>query len=713
MNQPNIQTLLTKNISTLKGVGEKTRKLLKKKKIVKVSDLLWNLPQGYTDRSNLQKLNNLEVGKITTIKVKVVKYNFPRIRNLPNKVLCEDENGKIDIVFFNSREGYIRKILPINLHVIISGKVNYYNKKYQITNPAYVVPSEKIDYVNKVIPKYPLTDGLTEKIYRKLIEQVLKKITNNNINEWHDKDILKKIGNVTWSESLFNIHKNRKIDIRSNYYKRLAYDEILSHLLVLSQIRKRVKKLKKNNKIFNNESSYKIIKNFKFTLTEDQKRVIDEINNDLKSEYKMFRILQGDVGTGKTIVSFIAAANVINSKYQVVLMAPTEILARQHFNLAKKMFISTKINIEILTGKTKLNEKNEIYKNLANGKINFLIGTHALFQKTVSFKNLGLAIIDEQHKFGVRQRIDLSDKGGKECDILLMSATPIPRTLVMTLYGDMDVSRLVQKPFNKKETITLSKPEEKIDEVILFIKEEIAKKNQIFWVCPLIEESKKLDFSAAVKKYNFLSKKFLNKVGLIHGAMDKNEKNNILDKFFEKKIDILVSTTVIEVGIDFPNANVIIVENSNKFGLSQLHQLRGRVGRGMSQGYCVLLYKKNLSENAKKRIKILKSSNDGFLIAEEDMKLRGFGDILGYQQSGIKDFKLADPIHHADLFELANKNIKYIENNEKNFKKYDFLIKIFDRAEIVNDSISKINHFGLVVPAETINLEASSKVRSK
>ena len=296
-----------------------------------------------------------------------------------------------------------------------------------------------------------------------------------------------------------------------------------------------------------------------------------------------------------------------------------------------------------------------------------------------------MIIIDEQHKFGVKQRIELSNKGGNNCDILLMSATPIPRTLIMSVYGDMDISRLIEKPAYRKEIITLSKPEEKIEEILLFIKKQIKSGNQIFWVCPLIDESKKLDYAAAKKQYNFLSKRFPEKVGLIHGQLNQFDKDKILFKFLKKEIDILVSTTVIEVGIDFSNANVIVVENSNKFGLSQLHQLRGRVGRGQKQGTCILLYKKNLSDNAKKRIKILKSSNDGFYISEEDMKLRVFGDILGYQQSGIKDFRLADPVHHEDLFKIAEENIKKIELNKDNFKKFDFLIKLFDRADVINE----------------------------
>ena len=682
MNQSKIHNFLIQNVSALDGVGIKINKLLKKKKIEKISDLLWNLPQGFTDRSNVQTLDKLKIGKITTIKVKVTKYNFPRIRNLPNKVTCEDKMGKIDIVFFNSREGYIRKILPLNSLVIISGKINYYRKKYQITNPTYVVPIDMENYVNKIIPKYSLTEGLTEKVYRKLIEKVLKNITD--LTEWHNEEILKKIGNVSWSESIIYIHKNKENDLNSKFYRRLAYDEILANLLVLSHVRKRVKKFKKKNKKFDDYLSKKIAKNFIFSLTANQAKIIEEINKDLKSNFKMFRLLQGDVGSGKTIVSLIAASNAIRSNCQVALMAPTEILAKQHYNLAKKIFKSTGVTIEFLTSKSDTKEKKLIQENLTNGKIKFLIGTHALFQKNIFFSNLGLIIIDEQHKFGVKQRIELSNKGGRDCDILLMSATPIPRTLVLAIYGDMDVSRLIEKPMYRKSVITLSKPEEKIDEILVFIKKQIKNGNQVFWVCPLIEESKKLDYSAAVKKYNYLSKTFTKKVGLIHGNLQKDEKDKVLNNFLRKSIDILVSTTVIEVGIDFPDASVIVIENSNRFGLSQLHQLRGRVGRGAVQSTCILLYKKNLSGNAKKRIQILKSSNDGFFIAEEDMKLRGFGDILGYQQSGIKDFKLADPIQHEDLFKIAERNIKDIEHDESSFKKYYFLLKLFDKADILN-----------------------------
>ena len=674
---------LLKDISTLKRVGQKTKKILKKKKIDTLFDVLLHLPQAFVDRSNLININELEIGKICTIKVQVIKYNIPRIRNLPNTVKCEDSTGKINIVFFNSREGYIKKILPLNEWVIISGKVNFYNKKYQITNPAYVVPLEKEDFVKKIIPRYSLTEGITEKVYRNIIEQVLKKLPF--FPEWHNENIMKKFDYKNWRESILHLHDPKiKQDFQSDYYRRLVYDEILSSLIVLSQIRKKIKKIKKEPKKFGNKLSKKIISNFHFQLTKNQIDIINEINRDLFSQSKMFRLLQGDVGSGKTIVALIAAANVIESGYQVAFMAPTEILANQHYTLANKIFNESNIKTDFLTGKTSNSERKIKINALKENNINIIFGTHALFQKKTEFGNLGLIIIDEQHKFGVKQRMELSKKGGENCDILVMSATPIPRTLIMTFYGDMDVSKLTEKPSYRKEIISLSKPEIKINEVIKFIKKEITDKNQIFWVCPLIDESKKLDYEAAVKKFEYLNKIFTGKVGLIHGSLKNEQKETVLKNFLDKKIQILVSTTVIEVGIDFPNANVIVIENSNKFGLSQLHQLRGRVGRSNMQATCILLYKKNMSENAKKRINILKSTNDGFKIADEDMKIRGFGDILGYKQSGIKEFKLADPIHHEKLFKMAEMNIKEIENKEQNLKKYEPLIKLYDKAEIIN-----------------------------
>ena len=672
---------LLQDLSKIKGIGKKTADLLRKKKINKIFDLIFRLPYSYIDRTHKLKISQLQIGKLCSVEVFVTKYSFPRIRNLPNKVICEDETGKIDCVFFNSYEGYIKKILPLNEQVIISGKINYYKGKYQITNPTYVYKDNNL--INKIQNKYNLTEGLNEKKYEKIIDHVLNNLPD--LNEWLSHKILKNFNNLSWKECVLKLHNHKNVgNMESKYYKRLAFDEILASFLVFSQIRKKIKKIKKKNKIINKNIFHQIKNKLDFTLTSDQNKVLNEITADLSSERKMFRILQGDVGSGKTIVALISALNVINSNYQVAFMAPTEILANQHFKLAKKLFPKN-VKIEILTGKSNLKIKKEIQDNIINNKIDIVFGTHSLFQKKMNFFNLGYIVIDEQHKFGVKQRKALSDKGGNNCDILLMSATPIPRTLTMTIYGDMDISIIKEKPKKRKEIKTYSKIDTKIDDVVRYIKKEINNENQIFWVCPLIEESKKIDHQSSIKRYESLKKIFNNQVALLHGNLESNEKENILKKFLDKKYKILVSTSIIEVGIDFPNANTIVIENANKFGLSQLHQLRGRVGRGEKQGTCILLFKSNLSNNARKRINILKKSNDGFFISEEDMKLRGYGDLLGFKQSGIKNFRLADPVKNQDLFILADKEIKRIEKEEKSLSKYKTLIKIYDHAEIIND----------------------------
>ncbi len=672
---------LLSDLSTLKGVGIKTTNLLKKKKINNIFDLLWKLPKSYTDRSLSSKIKDLKIDEVQTITIIPQKYSFPRVRNLPNRVLCKDETGEIDCIFFNSYEGYIKKILPIGKEVTISGKIKYFRNKYQLTNPKYV--SEDSSIIKRKHNSYSLTEGISEKVYNKIIFQIIDNLPE--IEEWHSKDILRKFDNISWKDSIKKLHEPANIGkFKENFYQRLAFDEIFSTFLVNSEIRKKIKRIKKTKKEFCTKNQNKIISELNFSLTKDQSKTLDEINKDLSSENKMFRLLQGDVGSGKTIVSLLSALNTINSGFQVAIMTPTEILARQHFLLAKKIF-PKHIRIELLSGKSSYRDKKIILDQLLKKKIDIVFGTHALFQKKVEFKKLGLIIIDEQHKFGVSQRKKLSDKAGKDCDVLLMTATPIPRTLTMTIYGDMDISIIREKPNIRKQIKTYSKLENKIDDVIKFVKKEINLGNQIFWVCPLIEESKKIDHTSAIKKSKYLEKLFPNQVYLLHGKTTADEKDFILNKFLQNDFKILVSTTIIEVGIDFPNANVIIIENANKFGLSQLHQLRGRVGRGNKESSCILMFKSNLSNNAKKRINILKDSNDGFKISEEDMKLRGFGDILGFKQSGIKNFKLADPVHNHNLFILAEKEIKRIENAKEDISKFKPLIKLYDRADIIND----------------------------
>ncbi len=672
-------------VSKVKGIGPKIKKLFNEKKIDTNIDLIFNFPYGLIDRTHCPKLNNLEIGKISTIFVKVRKHNFPRIRRLPNTVQCFDETGEINIVFFNSRENYIKEILPINSEVIISGKVNFYKNKYQITNPDYVTSINNEEKVTKIMPTYASLKGISNKTINKIYENIIKEIPD--VPEWHRDHIIKNNKWFSFKDSLIQLHNPKKIedlDKNSLTYERISFDEIFSNLLIFAQIKKKIATIYKKPKLFSSDQRLKLIKNLSFTLTKDQETIIKEIDDSLKSDKKMIRLLQGDVGSGKTIISIITGLNVVAAGYQVALMCPTEILATQHLNLIRSLTKGQDINVEILSSGINKKRQIEIKKELVEGKINFLIGTHSLFQETVSFSNLGLIIIDEQHKFGVRQRINLSDKGGVNCDVLLMSATPIPRTLILSTYGDMDISTLKEKPFKKTTIVTNIIPEKKIPDLINLIKKKIESDQQIYWICPLIEESTKVNLTPVLERFKYITKFFPENVAVMHGNLKNDEKNIVMKSFLEKKFSILISTTVVEVGVDNPNANTIIIENSERFGLAQLHQLRGRVGRGIENGECILVYSKSISENGKKRLKILKESNDGFYISEQDLKLRGFGDIIGYKQSGQKDFIVADPMFHSHLFELAKQETDFYTQANLPIEKFNVLLKFFKKDKILN-----------------------------
>ena len=668
------------SIIKAKGVGQIILKKFNDKQIYTKVDLLLHLPIGLIDRRFCPKLDQLEIGKISTIFVKPIKYNFPRVRNLPFKVTCEDNFGKIDIVFFNVRESYIRQQLPLNFEVIISGKISYYKNKFQMTNPDYIQSIDKENSIKKIMSKYSSLNGISSKTLQKIYFNESNNL--QEINEWLDQNLLNEKKWLSWSASIKRIHnpeKNEDINKNSIFYERLAFDEILSNLLLFKKIRKRINKVKKKNKFIPDEYLELIKNKIPFELTSDQIKVIREINKDLKSSKKMMRLLQGDVGCGKTIVAFLTALCVIQNNYQVAFMAPTEILASQHFDNFKKFFGDQDVNIEILTSKLHKDKRKLVLDNIENGKINFIIGTHALFQEKIKFKNLGYIIIDEQHKFGVKQRIELASKGNLNTDVLLMTATPIPRTLIITNYGDMDLSTISEKPFENNIS-TFLKPNDKILEVLKFIDSRIKNLDQVFWVCPIIEESDKLKVKAVNERLKYLKNNTNHKIDCMHGNLNDKDRERILSDFLNKKINLIVCTTIVEVGIDNPNVNTIVIENSERFGLAQLHQLRGRVGRSGSKANCILVYNKNLSELSKKRLKIIKDNINGFIIAEEDLKLRGYGDILGYKQSGEKDFLIADPLYHSHLFDLAKEYIDQINNIER----YSMLLKIFNKQKIFN-----------------------------
>ena len=674
---------LFSSIINVKGIGPKIKKKLEEKNILNKADLLLNLPSGSIDRRFCPKLDQLEIGKISTIFATPVKYNFPRIRNLPSRVTCKDEFSKIDLVFFNSRENYIKQMLPLNEEVVISGKVNLYKNKYQITNPDYIRSTDKGPNIQKVMSRYSSISGISDKTLQKIFSDEAKNI--EELEDWHDKSFLDKMKWLSWSQSIKRIHNPLEIDdVNKNslYYERLAYDEIFSNLLIFTEIKKRIEKIKKIPKQISKSEIDEVTKRIPFNLTNDQKDCLNDIVKDMISEKKMMRVLQGDVGSGKTIIALMASYLNYKSNYQTAIMVPTEILATQHYKNFKKILDKTNINIELLTGKTKQKDQKIIREKLKSHKVDLLIGTHSLFQDKIEFSKLGLIVIDEQHKFGVKQRINLSLKGTNNTDVVLMTATPIPRTLVLTNYGDMNISTIKKKPFSSNNLTTLVKPIQKLDEVIAFVNQRMDNDDQIYWVCPLIDESEKLKLMAAIKRFESLKKKINHNIGLIHGSTNKEEKEKVMKDFIDGKIRGIISTTVIEVGIDNPNANTIIIENAERFGLAQLHQLRGRVGRSGNQANCILLYSSAISETGKKRLKIMKDSNDGFYISEEDLKLRGYGDIIGYQQSGEKNFMIADPIYHSHLFELAKNNLNSLGENNKS--KYEILLKIFKKDRILN-----------------------------
>ena len=677
---------LFSSVSKIKGVGPVISKKLSDKGIENKIDLFLNLPTGAIDRRFCPKLDQLEVGVISTIFVRPIKYSIPRFRNLPNRVTCKDEYGSIDIIFFNSRESYIKQILPLNEEVVISGKVGFYKNKYQMTNPDYIQSIDKEKDITKIMAKYSSVAGISPKTIQKIYKEEIGKL--KDIGEWHSQDFLKKMAWPTWYDAIYNLHNPinvSDVNKESKFYKRLAFDEIFSNFLIFSEIKKRIKKLIKVSKIIDEDNFLKIKEMLPFTLTKSQQEALKEILTDISSERKMLRVLQGDVGSGKTAVAMIAAYLTVKSGYQVAFLCPTELLAKQHFLLFKKVLENENLNVQLLTSKIKGSEQVDTRLQLSQNKVDIVVGTHSLFQEKTTFNNLGLIVIDEQHKFGVQQRINLSLKGSVNTDVLLMTATPIPRTLILTNYGDMDISTINEKPFNNTTINTLAKPAEKMDDVMFFLKKRLDEKDQVYWVTPLIEESEKLKLTPAVKRYEYLKKKLKVEVGLVHGAMKSEEKNKIMEDFISGKIKVIVSTTVIEVGIDNQNANTMIIENCERFGLSQLHQLRGRVGRGKIDAHCLLLYSKNIGINGKKRIQILKSSLDGFYISEEDLKLRGFGDIIGYKQSGEKDFIIADPAYHSDLFQLAKEEIENLENkNVKLEQHFSQLLKIFKKDRVLN-----------------------------
>ncbi len=678
---------LFRALTVLPGVGPKNAVLFEK--LIggpKILDLLWHRPVDFVDRSYRPKLADAENGRVCTVEVSVQKHFAPPKRHMPYRVWCTDDTGAVNIVFFNANKDWIEKQLPPGAKLFISGKMEVFQGNRQIVHPDMIAPD--LGDIEKTEPVYPLTAGLTNKSVRKAVQGALGFLPD--LPEWLDPAFKKMKRWPEWKDAVNQLHdigpspksppSGRGLDaappsplgegLGEGFLsplhparERLAYDELLANQLTLAIVRR--KQRRQNGRAWTPAGALheKLERALPFKLTNAQNRALSEIDADMKEPLRMLRLLQGDVGSGKTIVAAMAMMNVLECGAQAAIMAPTEILARQHAQSFAPWLDAVGISHVCITGRDKGAGRKELLAQIADGRAQVVIGTHALFQDGVDFHDLGLAVIDEQHRFGVHQRLQLQSKG-RGADILVMTATPIPRTLTLTAYGDMEVSRLDEKPPGRKPVETRLIPIDKSDDMIDGVARQIETGARVYWVCPLVEENEKLDLQAAEARYDILQERFGDKVGLVHGRMKPNEKDDVMARFARGDISILVATTVIEVGVNVPEATIMIIEQAERFGLAQLHQLRGRVGRGGDKSFCFLLYDDKLSVAAKERLKIMRETEDGFIIAEKDLELRGGGEILGTKQSGLPEFKLADLAVHGDLLAVARDDVKLILNKD-------------------------------------------------
>ena len=658
--RPQVLFPLFTDVASLKGVGANYEKLIKKLCGDKVVDLLWHLPYSMIDRTYQPKIAFAQDGKIASIKVKVIEHIEPQSKKQPYKVLVEDSSGEMALIFFKVYKDSIKKNLPVGEMRLISGKVESFNGLKQMTHPDYIVKLEDAAKVIGFEPVYSLTAGVSNKMLHKLIYQALQRV--QDYPEWLEANFKAQKGLMNFREALIAAHFPKKIqdtEALSPSHIRLAYDELLANQLALALVRQKVKK--QAGRVLKGDGNLrqKILSLLAFELTDAQKRVLTEIYADMEAPFRMLRLLQGDVGSGKTIVALLSMLNAVECGAQAAIMAPTEILAKQHLETMLELCSKIGIRCELLTGRIKGKARQKILDDLKEGKINILIGTHALFVDNVEFQDLAFVVVDEQHRFGVQQRLSLSNKG-KQTDILVMTATPIPRTLVLTAYGDMEYSKIDEVPKGRKPVETSVLPLSKLNGVVEALARKLEQGCRAYWVCPLVEESEKIDLAAAEERFESLKKIFGDKVGLVHGKMKEAEKDAVMERFKKGEISLLVATTVIEVGVNVPEATIMIIEHAERFGLAQLHQLRGRIKRGFQASNCILMYGYPLSETSHARLNIMKETEDGFLIAEKDLELRGGGEILGNRQSGFSEFKIADLSVHKDLLYTANKDAKMI-----------------------------------------------------
>ena len=652
--RPSILFPLFAETRTLPGIGPKLQKLIARVAGTRLVDLVFDLPTGIVDRSYRPKLVEAEAGRIATVLLNVLDHLPSRVRSQPYRVRCSDDTATIELVFFHADPDYLNRALPPRSKRLISGRVERYSGRLQMPHPDYMVAPEDSAQLPLHEPVYPLTEGLPAKSMAKAVRGALDKLPR--LDDWLDPALRKSRAWPDFFDALHAAHApvhEPDLDPNTPARQRLAYDELLANQLALLMIRANMRGGKGRSLKSTGKLRARALTALPFKLTDAQTGALAEVQADMASDARMLRLLQGDVGSGKTIVAFLALLNAIEAGAQGALMAPTEILARQHLATLGPLAQAAGIRIALLTGRERGAARDETLEALASGDIDLLIGTHALFSEDVTFRDLALAVIDEQHRFGVHQRMLLQGKGQVRADVLVMTATPIPRTLALTAYGDMDVSRLVGRPPGRKPVETRVLPAERLEEVVDHLRRAIARGARAYWVCPLVEESEKIDLAAAEERAATLKQVLGPKIGLVHGRMKGPERDAVMAKFKSGELAVLVATTVIEVGVDVPEATIMVVEHAERFGLAQLHQLRGRVGRGTGRSSCLLLYHPPLSGTARARLRIMRETDDGFLISEEDLRLRGAGELLGQRQSALPTFRLADLAAHSDLLPVA------------------------------------------------------------
>ncbi|WP_137390828.1 ATP-dependent DNA helicase RecG [Rhodoligotrophos defluvii] len=688
---------------SLPGIGAKLERVLAKlvrgtgtdrggsRAPLRVLDLIWHLPTGLIDRSLRPKLAGLPRSGIVTVDVVIGRHRPSGNRRAPYRVECHDDTGSLSLVFFHAHADYLRRMLPEGERRLISGRIEWFSGSPQIAHPDYILTAEEMAALPLLEPVYPLTAGLAPKVLRKAITSALD--TLPHLPEWQDPALLAQRRWPSFTSALRAVHepaRPEELQADSPARARLAYDELLANQLALSLVRRQLKRAKGRVTAGDGRIRDRIMAALPYSLTGAQRMALAEIAGDMGSGDRMLRLLQGDVGSGKTVVALLALAAAAEAGLQGALVAPTEILARQHLETIEPLAQAAGLRIAVLTGRESASTRKPLLEAMAMGAVDLVVGTHALFQDDVVFRDLGLVVIDEQHRFGVHQRLALQAKAGGKADMLVMSATPIPRTLSLTLYGDMDISRLTEKPAGRQPIDTRVTSIERMDEVIEGLRRAFSNGARAYWVCPLVEEAEDGadDRAAAEARYRALEQAFPGRVGLLHGRMKAAEKDMVMARFKAGELSLLVATTVIEVGVNVPEATIMVVENAERFGLAQLHQLRGRVGRGAGHSTCLLLYQPPLSGTASARLKIMRQTEDGFLIAEEDLRLRGAGEVLGTRQSGLPSFRVADIEQQGELLAIARKDAALVLEKDPDLttsrgQALRMLLYLFERDEAV------------------------------